>query len=141
MARPIKVFSETEAKDLIQYFHTRSSTEGWSKAAIAALEQLNESNAAQLRSWIDTYLSKTGWSRIQAAMRQRKMGSCDVVTKISSRASDDLALLANAASMTKKEYLNVLSDWLRRDKTGVAAAKAFILHVKDAKEQRVSFSQ
>lgn len=97
--------------------------------ALDALMNANDQDAAPaaLRTWIDTYLSLEGWKRIQAARRQQKStrSNRDLLTKINKESSWDFAYLAEAAGMTKKDYLSQLARWMLNDKTGQQAAAAF----------------
>ena len=86
-----------------------------------------EAAPAALRTWIDTYLSETGWKRIQAAMRQHKSSikNRDAITKMDKEASWDFSYLAEAAGMTKKDYLSQLARWMLNAEAGKQAAAAF----------------
>lgn len=157
MARPIKTFSTEEAVNLIRQFWLKSRGLDWgdfeknlridaalngeekreqltetSASAKKALEVLinaldKEAAPAALRAWIDTYLSETGWKRVQAAMRQHKSAikNRDLLTKIDKESSWDFGYLAKEAGLTKKDYLSKLARWMLNDKTGQNAAAAF----------------
>ena len=157
MARPQKIFSPDEATNLIRTFWLKSRGLEWldfeknlridpaltgdSKreqlttiggAAKTALDQLinardQEAAPAALRAWIDTYLSETGWKRIQAAQRQKKSthSNRDLLTKMSKESSWDFAHLAEAAGLTKKDYLSQLARWMLNQNAGKKAAAAF----------------
>jgi macrodomain Ter protein organizer (MatP/YcbG family) len=157
MARPIKTFTPEEAATLIRTFWLKSRGWEWidfeknlridpALTGDARREQLTEiSNAAKqvidvlmnakdkdavpaaLRAWIDTYLSETGWKRIQAARRQKKSthSNRDLLTKISKESSWDFSHLAEAAGLTKKDYLSQLAHWMLNQNAGQKAAAAF----------------
>lgn len=112
-----------------------------SAAAMQALDVLMNSRdrdvtqvvvPAALRAWIDTYLSDEGWKRIQAARRQRKssIAKRDLLTKMSKESSWGFAYLAEAAGMTKKDYLSQLSHWMIHHDAGRRVAAAFAASLK-----------
>lgn len=99
------------------------------KTALDVLMNAKDKDAAPaaLRAWIDTYLSPEGWKRIQAARRQKKsgIGNRDLLTKMSKESSWDFAHLAEAAGLTKKDYLSQLARWMLNQDAGQKAAAAF----------------
>lgn len=156
MARPIKTFSSDESMNLIRTLWLKSNSSDWydfeknlqvtevpgiskreqltkisadAKTALDVLMKANDNAAAPvaIRAWIDTYLSETGWKRVQAAMRQHKSAvkNRDLLTKISKESSWDFSHLAEAAGLTKKDYLSQLANWMINDKIGQQAAAAF----------------
>jgi hypothetical protein len=156
MARPIKIFSSEESMNLIRTFWLKSRSSDWydfeknlqvtevsgisnreqltkisadAKTALDDLMNANDKDAAPaaIRAWIDTYLSETGWKRIQAAKRQKKiaLSNRDLLTKMNKESSWDFSHLAEAAGLTKKDYLSQLAGWMINDKTGQKAAAAF----------------
>lgn len=161
MARPIKTFSTEEAMNLIRQFWLKSRGLEWidfeknlridpaltghskseqltetSYSAKIALDVLindpaKDTAPAALRTWINTYLSETGWKRIQAAKRQKKSNHSnrDLLTKISKESSWDFSHLAEAAGLTKKDYLSQLARWMLNAEAGKKAAAAFAASV------------
>jgi macrodomain Ter protein organizer (MatP/YcbG family) len=157
MARPIKTFSTEEAMNLIRQFWLKSRSFEWidfeknlridpaltgdskreqltkiSNAAKLAIEVLmnakdKEAAPAAIRAWIDTYLSETGWKRIQAAQRQKKSAGSNrnLLTKMEKESSWDFSHLAKEAGLSKKDYLSQLAGWMLNDKTGQQAAASF----------------
>lgn len=157
MARPQKTFSSEEAAYLIRHFWLKSRGLEWidfeknlrikpslinderreqlTETSVAAKQALDvlmnskdkEAAPAALRTWIDTYLSETGWKRIQAAQRQKKSTgrNRDLLTKISKESSWDFSHLAEAAGLTKKDYLSQLARWMLNQNAGKKAAAAF----------------
>ena len=103
-----------------------------SEAARLAMDVLMNSKdkkdaPAALRLWIDTYLSAEGWKRIQAARRQKKSSitNRDLLTKMTKESSWDFAHLAEAAGLSKKDYLSQLAGWMLNSDAGKKAAKSF----------------
>ena len=157
MARPIKTFSTEEAMNLIRQFWLKSRSFEWidfeknlridpaltgdskreqltkiSNAAKLAIEVLmnakdKEAAPAAIRAWIDTYLSETGWKRIQAAQRQKKSAGSNrnLLTKMEKESSWDFSHLAETAGLTKKDYLSQLARWMLNQNAGKKAAAAF----------------
>lgn len=97
-------------------------------AALMALRN-GENLPAQLRSYIDTYLSPEGWKRIQNARRQhlhaQKTRFDEQVAKIDRSAGWKFEKLANAAGLSKKDYMSELATWLITMPLGEQAAQNF----------------
>ena len=159
MARPIKVFTEDEAQHLIRYLVKKANVGGYGYSrnmliepgdgheatpALDALTKLQPADApGEVRSWIDTYLSDAGWTRIQAAMRQNKAafknhrarmasdgGKREVITKISTDADWEFGEYAKLAKLPKKDYISLLAKWLTKTDSGCKAHKQFFAYAE-----------
>lgn len=155
MARPLKTFTDQEARDILNTLLRRSASPAFEsdlrtpsehedprplrarleRTRQAAVDQLHEiergslahDTATALRAWIDAFLKPEGWTRVRAAMRQRMstVNNRPAVAKITPTASRNFDELAKAAGVTKKDYLCVLSAWMLNEQRGIAAATAF----------------
>lgn len=149
MARPIKTFTDEEAKKIVNVLYFRHGSKGYLFkddmrsdvdyfAGVEALERMfkrdepNTNTPEGVRAWIDTYMSNEGWTRVQAAMRQHKkqITSSDQLTLMSREASDHFQRHAENCGITKKDYLNEIASWLAYDAAGRAVAKDFAARLK-----------
>ena len=147
MARPIKVFTDEEAKNIVNVLYFRHAsksylfkddmrTEADYFAGVEALKHMfnrdEPSTPESVRAWIDTYMSDEGWTRVQAAMRQhkKKISNCDQLTLMSRDASNHFQRHAENCGVTKKDYLNEIASWLAYDDVGRVVAKDFAARLK-----------
>lgn len=86
---------------------------------------------AELKAWIDAHLSPAGWTRIQAARRQKKhsRNNREKITKIKRETSWDADELAKEAGISKKECIEQLVAFMQ-DRRNATLRQAFIQFCK-----------
>lgn len=88
----------------------------------------------QFRVWLAAFISPKGWTRILAARRQRahvtstqrgKVAGMEARTVLGYLVARDLAYFAEAAGLTRKEYMSKLVYWFKHHERGQKAFDAF----------------